>query len=219
MTAKVAVQAEKGFNRNLEGQMVTGHPKHPDVHGRFLLLSATAAAALVERGDAKTITRAAYDKAIRDADGVEEERESAGDVRTLRTEAAGGGTNTGGGKPRVRARVTMSNEMLDGLAEDAGVDVSKAKSRSEKVKLINGDKVSGDGKSDVQTPGVVGNLTEGSTNHPDASSPHKGTNARGSVVDEVRVPGDGGGATGEGGAGVDAEEDAAPRGGGDGGGA
>lgn len=219
MTAKVAVQAVKGFNRNLDGQMVTGHPKHPDPRGRYLLLSATSALSLVDAGLAKEMTRAAYDKAMREAEGVQDDEPvQAADVRNIRTEAAGGGTNTGGGgKTLVKARVTMSNEALDALAAERGVDVSGAKSRGEKAKLINGRTPTGDGKSDVTTAGAVGNLSDGSTNHPGASSPHKGTDDRGSVVDRTRVPGEaeagGGGETG-----VDAEDDAAPRGGGSSGG-
>lgn len=215
MTTKVAVEATKPFNRNLEGRMVTGHPKHPDPRGRYHLLSASSAIALVDAGVAKPMTREAYDKAMREADG-DADRPEASEIRNIRTEAAGGGTNTGGtGDAPVKAKVTMSNEVLDALAAERKIDISGARTRGEKARLINGGGApSGDGKSDVTTAGATGNLSDASTNHPGASSPHKGTGPDGTVVDRVVLPGEQGAGAGESGGGVDAEEDAAPRGGG-----
>lgn len=222
--SKVAVQVTREFNRNLEGQMIVGHPEHPDIKGRFMLLSATAAASLVGDDVAKEIPRRTYDAAMREAEGEDADgdgpvagtRETnrgqdAGDVRVRTTEAVDGSRNTNAGVDRrTRAKPTMSNAMLDGLADELGVDVSRARSRAEKVRLINGTAGSKPQETDVERAGATGNLSAGSTNHDPRSSPHKGTNRAGSVDDNQigRTPMTG----------LETGDDAAPRGGGGAGG-
>lgn len=167
MATKQAVKVLKAFNRNLDGQMVVGHPKHSDFRGRYILLSQEAAASLVDRGLAEEIDAQTYHAALaRYEDGRDDEdRPLADDVRLRRT--GGAGAN----RDQDKAKVTMSIKRLEELAAKRGVDISEARNNKERVALINGAGPGGDA-GDETDRGRLASMTTNSTNHPPGSDGH-----------------------------------------------
>lgn len=189
MATKQAVKATKPFNRNLDDQMIVGHPTHRNFHGRYLLLSTAAASALVGMGLVEEIDRAEYDERLRNwenGDGFDlpktkakdrdpvtprsdlRSRPKADEVRKART----GGQADGAVTPSV----TMSVADLRGIAAARSLDMAKfdaIKGNRDRVAFINAAPVK-EGTGDETDAGRVAAMTADSTNHPPGESPHTG---------------------------------------------
>jgi hypothetical protein len=158
--AKVYLKALKPFTRRVGTSVVVGHPKHPDVNGRYAAVEEGAAAdALVAGGFAEKVSLETYRK------NVEDVRLHAGDVRKAQL---------AGDLPKVS--MAMSTATLRDEATKRGVDISAAKNRSEMVKAINAAGTAGAVKADNvegtdNANSKLAGLTADTTNHGGPSSP------------------------------------------------
>lgn len=193
--AKTWIKAEKQFSRRIGAQMVVGHPKHPDPRGRVAEVDDNEALnRLVTGGYAKRISKAEYQRAL------EGGAVSAGDNMIAQV---------GGKAPK--ASVTMTDGQLAQLADQRGVDISKATSRQEVVKLINAKKI--DVSAD-DLPKDAFARTSGDTRDTTLHPPRTGTQAdvtEAGTADRLGFSRSGfTDAAGE--SGLEIDDDAAPRG-------
>lgn len=156
MAKKVYLETVAPFTRRIGDNLVVGHPKHRDPRGRFHEVDeGPAAAALIASGKVKPTTRQKFLDAVGELDA------DAGQVRI--DQLAG---------KRGNVSITMSNEALAREAQERGVDISKAKSRNDVVKLINGHKTDVSSEAEAELPTqTAGRDTADTTNHPVVSSP------------------------------------------------
>lgn len=197
--AKTWIRAKKQFTRRVGLQTVVGHPKHPDPRGRVAEVEeGEALNNLISRGEAERITRQEYQKEL-DAGSLEPMQAAVDQV--------------GGKAPR--ASITMSDGQLNALAAQRGIDISKAKSRSEVVKLINAKDVDVSADETRNAFSRTSGDTRDTTLHPQrtgtqADVTDQGTSDRlGFSTTGVSTPGAEGSAEG-----IADEGDAAPAGGG-----
>lgn len=165
---KIRMKVLEPFSRNLDGQIVTGDPKHPDEDGRFVHVSEAAAAALETAKLAKpySLKDEAREEVLGEDDGKHEEDEDEDEDEehvpdVAATSAAGaGGADTA---QKVREKRTDTSG-----AGKGGRRRAPAKKGAPKP----GDKGGAP---------VGGNDTNASTNHgttsTDASGQTEGTNA------------------------------------------
>lgn len=193
--AKAYIKATKQFTRRIGRQTVVGHPKHPDIRGRYAEVDeGQALNDLVSSGSAERISKAAYLKAMAGAEDV-----STGEnlTRALAGKAP-------------KASPTMSDGQLHAMAADRGVNISKAKDRTEIIKLINAKKV------DVGAESIPDNAwsqtagdTRDTTAHPQRSGIHADVTQEG-MTDRMSTSQDGLITTGE--ESLVDDDDAAPTG-------
>jgi len=66
MSKLVYAMAIAAFSRNIDGQIVVGHPEHPEFRARYFQVSKDGLSMLVEEGQAREISRQHY-RAAQDA--------------------------------------------------------------------------------------------------------------------------------------------------------
>lgn len=201
MPQKQPMRALKPFNRNLDGGMIVGHPRHRSFAGRYPLVSAAAADELERRQVAEKISWVDYtdaESAYNEAGGFVDgdaapaapktgigDRPKASQVRQQQTGDAGGGEANLDGEPKVN----MSKARLREIAGARKIDLAAfdaARTNADRVKLIKAG----------PDAGRVAGMSTASTNHPAGQGPN---------ADPPTVAGTAGLAT---------AEDAAPTGGG-----
>lgn len=182
-------KAKAEFTRASRAGLIVGNPKHADVRARFLSMDEAIAQPLLNEGLIGKVSRSEYHK------GIEGAESDAGEALV---------DQVGGKRAKVSAR--MTDEALAEEARIRGVDISKAKDRSEVIKAINAketssapDEVDGTDNAFSRT----GRETAESTLHSRRASPQNDVSGNGTV--DHAAPG----------AAVDLEdEEAAPSGGG-----
>lgn len=155
--AKKFFRVEREFTKTVNRQMVVGHPKHRDPRGRVLTLDESAEVdGLIDAGRIKEISEKEYRKELGG------ERQDAGEARVSK---AATGTQ--------KLSATASDLQVRHVADELQVDVSKAKNRNERIKLVNAqidknasEEVSGDDTESRASR--VATLTENSTLQPPA---------------------------------------------------
>lgn len=157
--AKVYLKALAAFTTHLGRGLVVGDPKHKDVRARYIEADeGPGVDKLVNGGKAERITLETYRK---NTEGTE--LPDAGQVRVDQTAGIAG-----------KVSLSMSTAQLQQIANDRGVDISKAKSRGDMVKAINKAQkdVSPEKAEGTDAPlASTASTTSDSTNHPADASP------------------------------------------------
>lgn len=160
-------KAAIAFTHATVSGMIVGDPEHPDPRGRVFSLNDDVAGPMVSAGLIKKSSKAEYDKAHGHTES------DAGEARVAQT---------AGKRPNVSAR--MTNDALAREAAIRGVDVSKAKNRSEVIHLINSKETSS-AADEVEGTDNAWSRSSGDTNestlHDRVSSPQNNVGDNGTV--------------------------------------